>query len=78
MEELEDYIRNNNIDIAALTIPAKEAKEISILLYDLGIRYFWNFTNEELDLPKDAIIQNVHLLDSLLELSYTISNVKTP
>ena len=67
-----EYIHKHHIDIAALTIPMDEARECSDTLYKLGIRYFWNFTNTDLELPEDAIIKSVHLLDSLLELSYTI------
>ena len=76
MSEIEEYIRKRRVDIAALTIPKDEAKEMSSYLYQLGIRYFWNFTNVDLELPDDAIIKDVHLLDSLLELSYRISNAK--
>ena len=74
--ELEEYINSHRIDIAALTIPMEEAKNMSDLLYKMGIRYFWNFTNVDLELPEDAIVKDVHLLDSLLELSYRISNAK--
>ena len=73
-EEVESYVRTHNVDIAALTIPMDTAREMSNLLYASGIRYFWNFTNMDLELPDDAIIKDVHLLDSLLELSYRICN----
>ena len=76
LSEMEEYIRKRNVDIAALTIPMDEAKEMSDLLYQAGIRYFWNFTNIDLELPEDAIIKDVHLLDTLLELSYRISNAR--
>ena len=76
ISEIEDYIRHNDVDIAALTIPMNEASEMSWALYKSGIRYFWNFTNKDLELPEDAIIEDVHLLDSLLELSYMISREK--
>ena len=74
ISEVETYVKKSNVDIAALTIPMIEAREISDILYDSGIRYFWNFTNMDLELPEDAIVKDVHLLDSLLELSYRISN----
>ena len=72
LSEVENYVHTHQVDIAALTIPRDEAKEMSERLYHAGIRYFWNFTNLELDLPADAIVKDVHLLDSLLELSYRI------
>ena len=76
ISEVEEYVRNHDIDIAALTIPVDKAREMSVMLYQAGIRYFWNFTNIDLQLPEDAIVKDVHLLDSLLELSYRISNAK--
>ena len=74
LSEVSDYVQKNPVDIAALTIPMDKAKEMSDLLYKAGIRYFWNFTNMDLELADDAILKNVHLIDSLLELSYRINN----
>ena len=41
-----------------------------------GIRAIWNFANLELDLPDDVIVENVHLSDSLMQLSYRITKQK--
>ena len=76
LSETEEYVKTHAVDIAALTIPKDNAREMSDLLYQAGVRYFWNFTNVELELPEDAIVKDVHLLDSLLELSYRISSEK--
>ena len=76
LEKLESFVAENEIDIAALTIPSKDAVEVSKLLYFQGVRYFWNFAPIDLPLPADAIVKNVHLLDSLLELSFTIGRQK--
>ncbi|MBR5930760.1 MAG: redox-sensing transcriptional repressor Rex, partial [Lachnospiraceae bacterium] len=76
MDELDSFVLNNQVDIVALTIPTDGALKVSKNLYDLGIRCFWNFAHTDLELPDDAIVKNVHLLDSLLELSFTISHSK--
>ena len=76
MDDLESFVLNNQVDIVALTIPTDAALRTSKSLYDLGVRYFWNFAHTDLELPADAIVKNVHLLDSLLELSFTISRSK--
>ncbi|MCF0229602.1 MAG: redox-sensing transcriptional repressor Rex [Parasporobacterium sp.] len=76
ISEIEDYIKTRSVDIAALTIPMDEAMDMSDRLYKSGVRYFWNFTNMDLELPEDAIVKDVHLLDTLLELSYRISSGK--
>ncbi|MBR3243538.1 MAG: redox-sensing transcriptional repressor Rex [Parasporobacterium sp.] len=74
--ELVSYVMKNKVDIAALTIPSEDAIEVSKCLYNLGIRYFWNFAHTDLELPDDAIVKDVHLLDSLLELSFEVSRSK--
>ena len=76
LNDLVDFVTKNKVDIAALTIPSEDAIEVSKQLYDLGIRYFWNFAHTDLELPRDAIVKNVHLLDSLLELSFEASRSK--
>ena len=76
LNDLVSFVTKNKVDIAALTIPSEDAIEVSKQLYDLGIRYFWNFAHTDLELPNEAIVKNVHLLDSLLELSFEVSRSK--
>lgn len=75
MEALEDFIRENNIDIAVLTLPKTEAAAIAERLVDYGIKGIWNFAHVDLDMhmPEGLIVENVHLSDSLMKLSYNIS-----
>ena len=73
LDELEDYCKNNEVDIAALTMPKTKADAIANRLVDLGIRAIWNFAHVDLDLiDKDVVVENVHLSDSLMQLSYNI------
>ncbi|MCR5791075.1 MAG: redox-sensing transcriptional repressor Rex [Lachnospiraceae bacterium] len=73
MEELQSFIRDNDIDIAVLTVPKSEAVGIAELLVKYGIRGIWNFAHTDLNVPKDVVTVNVHLYDSLLNLSYQIN-----
>ena len=73
--ELDTYIKRHNIDIAVLTLPRMYAKETAERLASLGIRGIWNFTNVELDLEELGItVQNVHIGDSLMQLTYRVHN----
>ncbi len=74
---LEDYCKDNNIDIAVLTVPREVAKEIAGKLKDAGIKGFWNFTNVELELDSDMVAESVHMGDSLMTLTYRISQKDT-
>ena len=41
-----------------------------------GIKAIWNFAHTDLTLPKDVVVESVHLSDSLMQLSYNISRRK--
>ena len=75
MEEAESYIRENNVDIAIITIPRDAAPETADKLSRYGIKGIWNFTSSELDTTKYGVVtENVHLGDSLMTLCYKVTN----
>ncbi|MDE7359136.1 MAG: redox-sensing transcriptional repressor Rex [Lachnospiraceae bacterium] len=74
MEELADFIREHQIDIAVLTIPKTSAVEVAELLAACGIKGIWNFAHVDLRLPGHIQVENVHLSDSLMKLSYNLSS----
>ena len=73
MDELERYIKENNIEIAVLTIPKDNARNIADVLAECGVKGIWNFAHLDLNLPDHIVVENVHLSDSLMRLSYNIS-----
>ena len=72
-QEIEDFIRANNIDIAVLTIPKDQAVPMAERLVNCGIKAIWNFAHVDLDVPENVQVENVHLSDSLMKLSYNIT-----
>lgn len=72
VDELEDFLKNNDIEIAALTLPKSKAIEVADILVDNGVKGIWNFAHTDLSLPKDVVIENVHLSDTLMKLSYNL------
>ena len=73
LDELEQFCKDNQVDIAALTMPKEKADAIANRLVDLGIHAIWNFAHVDLELiDKDVVVENVHLSDSLMQLSYNI------
>lgn len=73
MEEMERFIQENDIDIAVLTIPKTSAVTVAERLVQAGIRAIWNFAHVDLNVPERIQVENVHLSDSLMKLSYNIS-----
>lgn len=72
--ELPAFVRDSQVDIAVLTVPRRAANSVANILADSGIKAIWNFTNVELALEKkDVLVENIHFSDSLLTLSYFLS-----
>lgn len=76
MDELSSFIRDNDVEIGVLTIPKEKVIEVANLLVDNGVRAIWNFAHTDLNLPDNVIVENVHLSESLMQLSYNISRYK--
>ena len=74
MEEMEAFIRKNEVDIAVLTIPKEGAVKTAELLVQCDIKAIWNFAHTDLNVPDSVAVENVHLSDSLMKLSYGILN----
>lgn len=73
MSELKEFVRNNDIEIAALTIPKMKAIEVANMLVENGVQAIWNFAHTDLNLPENIIVENVHLSESLMKLSYNVN-----
>lgn len=74
MDSISEFIKENDIEIVALTIPKDAAKEVAKVVCDAGVTAIWNFAHTDLSLPEGVIVENVHLSESLMRLSYTIAN----
>lgn len=70
------FLRENNIEIAILTLPKNKAKDMADILIENGIKAIWNFAHIDLDTPDDVIVENVHLSESLMTLSYNLSQYR--
>lgn len=74
VDELEKICKEKKIDIAALTMPKDNADNIANRVVQLGIKAIWNFAHVDLDVSaEDVVVENVHLSDSLMQLSYNIA-----
>ncbi|HHT57694.1 redox-sensing transcriptional repressor Rex [Herbinix luporum] len=73
IDELKEYITMNQVDIAALTVPKAKAPQLAADLAKWGIKGIWNFAPTDLHLAEDIIVENVHLAESLMKLSYKLS-----
>ena len=55
-------------------VPREYVEGVSDELYSLGIHSFWNFSHYDITMKHpDAIVENVHMNDSLMTLSYKLA-----
>lgn len=76
IDELPEFLSSHHVDLAALTLPKESAEVVAQKLIALGVKAFWNFAHVDLDVPEGIVVQNVHLSDSLMQLSYNINQLK--
>jgi redox-sensing transcriptional repressor len=76
MDTLDDFASKNKIDIAMLTVPNKNITDIAKRVTSLGIKGIWNFSPTDLMLDNGAVVENVHLSDSLMVLGYRLKDIR--
>lgn len=76
MDTLALSIKENNIRIGIITVPASAAQEICDQLVDAGCKAIWNFAPTKLNVPLDVVIQNENMASSLAILSRHLNNKK--
>ena len=63
-------IKSEGIEAACITVPGSAAQQVADLLITAGIRGIWNFAPKEIKVPKGVIVENQHLAQGLMTLSY--------
>ena len=77
IDDLFDFCKDNSPSIAVLCISSPAAEELSPQLVELGIKGFWNFSHYDISANyPDVAVENVHLSESLMTLSYHVSNME--
>ena len=79
VDELEAFMAANEVSVGVLTVPISAAQAMGDRLVAAGVKGIWNFTNYEISYDaKKVIVESVHFSDSLLALSYMISQQSEP
>lgn len=70
--EIEEFIHIHKPVMAILAVPRQVMHAVAEELVGYGIQAFLNFSYTELSTADDVAVENVHLSDSLMRLSYKI------
>jgi redox-sensing transcriptional repressor len=73
LDQLEEFVKNNKVDIAIISVPYENTAIVAEKAARLGIKGLWNFSAMDLKLPYDIVIENVHLSDSLMVLGFRLN-----
>lgn len=74
IDQMEQFVHENNIDIAVICIPRTASVKVCEQLVSCGVKAIWNFSHVDFEVPDDVIVQNVHLSESLMQLSYAMNS----
>ena len=75
MKDLENYIRDEGVDVAIITVPREVCEEVADRVIDAGVKGIWNFAPYDLKGPEGIVVENIRLNDSLLTLSYFMKEI---
>ncbi|MBE6894485.1 MAG: redox-sensing transcriptional repressor Rex [Ruminococcaceae bacterium] len=74
-ESIVDYCHENKVDLIIMCIPKSAAEKFAPVLVNTDVKGIWNFTHYDFSIfDKSLVVENVHLRDSLMALSYRISH----
>lgn len=76
IEELKDYIIDNNIEVAILTVPDLEAQRMFDVMCNAGIKGVLNFAPIKLLDRPNCIINDVNIADEIESLFYFINDIE--
>lgn len=73
VDELGLFVREQRIDIGVIAVPREEAAGVVKVLVDAGIRGILNFAPIDLNVPPSVSVENIHIIDKMLSLSFVIN-----
>jgi len=70
MDQFDDFVNANNVEIVYICTNRDGAQDVADRISKTNVKAIWNFAPIDLKLPDDIVVENVHLIDNLLTLSY--------
>lgn len=73
IDNLEQFLKENKIELGVICVTGSSAQKTCDILVENGVKGIWNFAPVDLHAKEDVKIENVHLSESLLTLTYLLS-----
>ncbi|MDP4191727.1 MAG: redox-sensing transcriptional repressor Rex [Bacteroidota bacterium] len=78
LERMPEIASRLNPYIGILCVPEESAQQVADIMIASGIKGIWNFSNKELNVPPDVVLQNEDLGAGLAILSIAIEKSSRP
>lgn len=72
-DSVSEFALKNKIEMAILAVSRTAVNSVAQRLEELGVKAFLNFSYAELLTSEDVVVENIHLSDSLMRLSYKMT-----
>lgn len=76
VNNLEKFMKENRIDVAALTVPGAAAQKITDRLVAAGVKAIWDFTEVPLKVPEDVLLEEQLINEGLCKLSVKMNQLR--
>ena len=74
--ELENFLKENAIDIAIISVQKELAEEVAKKVISAGIKSIWNFAPTDLYFAGDVVCENINMSESLMRLIYRSKKIE--
>lgn len=75
VEAVVDYCNEHKPELIIICVPKAAAEQLAPVIIKTGVKGIWNFSHYDYSVyDKSLIVENVHLRDSLMALSYRINH----
>lgn len=74
--DMRAFLKENPASIGILAVPRVCTKEVADTMIECGVKGLLNFSYMDLKVPEDVVVENVHLSDSMMTLSYQLRTKK--
>ncbi|NLG87588.1 MAG: redox-sensing transcriptional repressor Rex [Firmicutes bacterium] len=75
IDHLEQFIQKENIAIGIITVPKEAAQEVADIMVRAGIKAIWNFAPVDIKVPPEIVLENEHLADRLMVISFRLKEL---
>jgi len=74
MDRFEKFVDENNVEIVYICTSRDGAQEVADKIQKTKVRAIWNFAPIDLKIKSNVIVENIHLIDNLLTVSYFLKS----